>query len=174
MAARLKAGGTHLTSIPKHLIWCECACGHHASLPVPVLLALSKPPETVAQAVERARCRRCGQHKVKDYRLVYHGDGAARDAMLGADINRGGTEYSSEQSATGQSSHQYDAADVPIGLKGPIRTALGPSRPHHHCARMPDRTGPFHGQMTWSLTAQTCLSQTGQDAVVAAHFAVIL
>lgn len=46
-------------------------------------------PQTVTEAVERARCRRCGQSHVKDYRLVYHGDGSARGAMNGADVNKG-------------------------------------------------------------------------------------
>ncbi len=90
MKPRLKSGGTRLSHIPKHLIWCECSCGHNGPLPVPKLHAMPNPPETVAEAVEQAKCSRFGQYSIKDFRLLCYGDGAAHDALRGADVNQGG------------------------------------------------------------------------------------
>jgi hypothetical protein len=81
----LKRGGTRLSSITQHTIWVECACGRAAPLVVADLLALPNPPETVADAVSRARCGSCGAHNVKEYRISYEGGswGALRGAEQG-------------------------------------------------------------------------------------------
>ena len=79
----LKRGGTHLSTIPKHTIWIECLCGHVGPVRVAELLAVPNPPVTVADAVGRSRCRRCGARIVKEYRLVYEGGSASAMASAG-------------------------------------------------------------------------------------------
>ena len=53
------------------------------------LHSISEPPATVADAVARVSCSRCGQRIVKDYRIVYNPEGgAAFYAMRDAEQRR--------------------------------------------------------------------------------------
>ena len=86
MVSQLKRGGTRLTTIPQHVIWMECACARNAPVRVSHLLASDKPPDTVADVVERVRCSGCGAKGAKDFRIVYNpDDGAAFNAMRGSE-----------------------------------------------------------------------------------------
>ncbi|WP_127111997.1 hypothetical protein [Shimia sediminis] len=79
----LKRGGTHLATIPKHLIWIECACGHTSSVPIADVLKTTSLL-TVADVIDRAKCLRCFTRNVKEFRLVYQPNGVVR-AMEGAE-----------------------------------------------------------------------------------------
>jgi hypothetical protein len=78
----LKRGGTKLQTVPNHTIHIECACGHTAGVTVAALIVRLGAAATVADAVGRVRCSRCGAKSVKTYRLTYAG--GSYDAMLGA------------------------------------------------------------------------------------------
>lgn len=50
------------------------------------LLSLPKPPDTVGDAVIRARCASCGAQTVKEFRISFQG--ASEVAMRGAEQGR--------------------------------------------------------------------------------------
>jgi hypothetical protein len=65
---------TKLSAIDGHLIWIECGCGHHASLPVSDLLMGLSAETTVDQVAASARCGSCGKRGAAKYmRIVFKG-----------------------------------------------------------------------------------------------------
>lgn len=65
---------TKLSAIPEHLIWFECHCGHHSSVPVADLLIHMPDTTTVHEVTLSARCSKCGQlGDVKAIRIVFKG-----------------------------------------------------------------------------------------------------
>lgn len=83
MRAKLNSGGTTLTTIAKHAVWVDCACGRAGKILIAEVLARPKPPKTVGELVAKARCRACGRVTPTGYSIVY--EGAGLDAMRGAE-----------------------------------------------------------------------------------------
>jgi hypothetical protein len=78
----LKAGDTQLNHIRRHTLWLECACGHTGPVEVRQLLGI-RGLDTVADVVERARCRACGIRQINGLRIAYAGGSAV--ALHGAE-----------------------------------------------------------------------------------------
>lgn len=78
-----KQGGTRLQTIPKHLIFVECGCGHKRPVPVPALISKWGDQISVAEVINRLRCTQCGMKQIREYRIIY--EGGSRDALRGAE-----------------------------------------------------------------------------------------
>lgn len=85
MRPKLNTGGTTLTTISKHAVWVDCACGRAGRIPIAEVLARPNPPRTVGELVAKARCRACGAAVPTSYSIVYEGasEGAMRSAEQG-------------------------------------------------------------------------------------------
>lgn len=85
MRPKLNTGGTRLTTIPKHTVWVDCACGRAGRVLIAEVLARPNPPGTVGELVAKARCRACGAAVPTGYSIVYEGasGGAMRSAEQG-------------------------------------------------------------------------------------------
>jgi hypothetical protein len=91
MRPKLNTGGTTLTTIPKHAVWVDCACGRSGRIPIAEVLARPNPPRTVGELVAKARCRACGAAVPASYSIVYEGasEGAMRSAEQGTPKREG-------------------------------------------------------------------------------------
>lgn len=57
--------------IQDHWVLVQCGCSHRSEVQVSALLALPRPPATIADAVRRFRCQACGRVGVSDYRIFW-------------------------------------------------------------------------------------------------------